>query len=303
MVLPVDPVGDQHGRGHERLQQAAVGVFLGVIVVQKAASLQCSAQRPVPGRDDEGCVARQAPFRACLGAIVGAPAQLLQQIVVRHPWVDVQVRRPFSADLATGMVQHRLQAVPPLASGWGQQVQVKALDLIGCGVVQGRHEGCGLRNGDALFRQARAHGRFVQQLRQAAGADFAGLAAACAAVQRCRMGVVGRLAAMPYQQYQGRQISVQPHGAQHPRCQRHLGADVQPRELGAAQGAIARRQAFQCIVGPGLPGGPQPLAQLARIAHARRLNERERRTRPAAGGQPLVGQRKAPGACVGRCFL
>ena len=107
VVLPVDPVGDQHGRGHERLQQAAVGVSLGVIVVQKAASLQCCAQRPVPGRDDEGCVARQAPFRACLGAIVGAHAQLLQQIVVRHPWVDVQVRCSFSADLVTGMVQHR----------------------------------------------------------------------------------------------------------------------------------------------------------------------------------------------------
>ena len=36
---------------------------------------------------------------------------------------------------------------------------------------------------------------------------------------------------------------------------------------------------------------------------ARRLDKRERRTRPAAGGQPLVGQRKAPGACVGRCFV
>ena len=104
VVLPVDPVGDQHGRCHERLQQAAVGVFLGVIVVQKAASLQCSTLRPVPGRDDEGCVAGQTPFRACLGAIVGAPAQLLQQIVVRCPWGDVQVRCSFSADLVTGMV-------------------------------------------------------------------------------------------------------------------------------------------------------------------------------------------------------
>lgn len=57
VVLPVDPVRHQHGRGHQRFQHAAVVVIGAGIVVQEGAAVQWQGTGTAARRDDEGRVA------------------------------------------------------------------------------------------------------------------------------------------------------------------------------------------------------------------------------------------------------
>ena len=109
---------------------------------------------------------------------------------------------------------------------------------------EGGYKPSDLGHNNAALLQTGAHGRVVKQMRQAARVDLAGLAAARTTVQRSGVGVVGRLAAMPHQQHQRRQVLLQTHGMQHTGRQRHLRARLQPGHLRPADKTIARGQAL-----------------------------------------------------------
>ena len=152
--------------------------------------------------------------------------------------------------------------------------------------MQGGHKARCIGDGDAEGLQTSAHGRFVEQLRQAAGIDLASLTAAGAAVQSGRVRIVVGLAAMPHQQHQGRQVAIQTHGVQHAGSQCHFGIGVQAHQVGAAKGAVACGQAGVVVAHAGLAGRDQPLPQLAKVAHTGRFNEGKGGSWPAAGGLP-----------------
>ena len=111
MVLPVDPVGDEHRRGHQQLEHAAIGIVARIVVVQEAASTKHQALRALARADDEGGVAAQTPLGPRLRAIVGTAAQLLQELAVAAARVERQARRAFAAHLVAGVFKHGLQFV------------------------------------------------------------------------------------------------------------------------------------------------------------------------------------------------
>ena len=180
VVLPVDPVRDQHRRGHQQLQHAAVRVLAGVVVVQEAAARQHRAVA-APARRDQTPALPASPIRAGSGRRRGAAAAAGPAAGHAAPWGPAQAR---GARAEPGRPPARAPAaVCSIGPRRGRQVEVKALDFVRGGVVQ-RPPQTMWWPGWMPRPQTRAHGT-RSATGQAAGIDLAGLAAAGAAVQ-CR---------------------------------------------------------------------------------------------------------------------
>ena len=63
VVLAVDPLGDDQGRGQDGLQGRPVGIDLGLVGVQECPTLQIYSPGHRARRDDEGGVTGQSPLR------------------------------------------------------------------------------------------------------------------------------------------------------------------------------------------------------------------------------------------------
>ena len=183
VVLPVDPVGDQHRRGHQQLEHRAIGIMARVVVVQEDATAQVQPAGTGARCHDEGRVAGQPPLRARFGPIVGAASVRFEQGCGVGPGIQPQEGCALASNLVTRALQGHSQQVPGAADLVGQGRGVEDLDLVGGGVVQSRDEHGVRWHRQALRDEACADLRRVQQVGQRTGVDFTSLAATGAAVQ------------------------------------------------------------------------------------------------------------------------
>ena len=185
VVLHVDPMSDDHGRGHDRLQHGTVGIVAMIVAVKKRPRVQVDASRERAWRDDERGVTGQTPLRSHLGPVGRAP----QQIVHRRAG-DRRHSLPTRSFCSGRRMIHQLLDFSSM-TGWNIGV-IEVLDKVCRRVVhRGQKERVG-RYQDATIRKRMADVRLIQQHGRQSGVRFARMAAACAAVQACGQRIVFR---------------------------------------------------------------------------------------------------------------
>ena len=234
VVLPVDPVSHQHRCRHQHLEHAAVGVVGSVVVVQEDTALQHCPQATGAGRDEEGCVADQAPLGSGLRTVVGAAAECVEQVAIRQSGVEPERHGALPTHLVASLREHRLQPGPACVCRGVEKVQIEAPDFVGRGVVKCGDEDDIDRHRDATRPQIRLNLRLVEQQRQCTGIDLAGLAGTGATVQRSGLCIVRALAAVSDQHHEPREATVEAHGVKHAHGEVRLPGEIQARQHGAA---------------------------------------------------------------------
>ena len=160
-------------------------------------------------RGDERLAAGQRPFRPHFGPV--AAAQTDAPLAARVG----QTKRPFGARQASGRIEpgDRLRQIRSV----GRRIMVLRVEghRIGRRVVQCPEKKRVLGNHDAPRGQLLAYVRVIQQDGQQSRIDLARIAAAGAAMQGARVGVVDDVCAMAGENHESREILGERHGPQH----------------------------------------------------------------------------------------
>ena len=238
--------------------------------MQEAAAGEIGPGGDGAGRRDEGRAAGKPPFRPDLGPVAG-PRREASCRGAGKP------QRAFGTCRRTRPVKQRSDGRQPVGQVWRDVGSVEC-HLIRRGIVQTGSEQRVGGNGDAVIREAGAHVGIVQQRAKQPCRDFAGVAAAGAAVIGAFLRVVGDLRAVAEQQDDGRMAGGEAHGAEHG----GRGGDA----LRKRHAALDARRLRCALV---MPAQSERIPdELQRVGGACRLDEGERRD----GGLP----EPAPGA-------
>lgn len=112
VVLHVDPVGDEHGTGHDGFQYGAVGITGALIFMQEDAALQIKPSAAVTWRDEKCGIVGESPLGPYLGPIPAPGPEMLQENLLRHGTAHVDSDRgsPFCTRPESRLLEPGLQA-------------------------------------------------------------------------------------------------------------------------------------------------------------------------------------------------